>query len=71
MQSLSRRAFLDPEREVVFESVRALLRLGPISLARLRVHLNNRGFPDIDVEKYFLPTRADRIERRSSGEIES
>jgi hypothetical protein len=54
--SLAPQAFTDPERQVVLESIRALFPRGPISLTALRVHLNNRGFPDTDVEKYFQPT---------------
>ena len=53
VQSLTSRAFVEPENQVVFESIRALLARAPISVAQLRVHLNNRGFPDTDVEKYF------------------
>ncbi len=52
---LGSRTFTVPEHQIVFESLRALFPLGPISEERLRVHLNNRGFPDTDVEKYFQP----------------
>jgi hypothetical protein len=62
MQSLSHHAFIEPEHQVVFESICALFPRGPISAAQLRVHLNNRGFPDTDVEKYFQPARARNIE---------
>jgi hypothetical protein len=61
MQSLSRHAFIEPEHQVVFESIRALFSRGPISAPQLRVHLNNRGFPDTDVAKYFQPARAGNI----------
>lgn len=53
MKSLDGHVFLDPEYQVVFESIRALLHSGPISSARLALHLNNRGFPDIDTDRYF------------------
>lgn len=53
LQSLSERDFLEPEHQVVFESISILLQRGSISLPQLRVHLNNRGFPDIDAENYF------------------
>ena len=53
LQSLSERDFLKPEHQVVFESISILLQRGSISLPQLRVHLNNRGFPDIDAENYF------------------
>jgi hypothetical protein len=53
IQSLGPRSFLDPEHKVAFESICALFPRGPIRLEQLRVHLNNRGFPDMDVEKYF------------------
>jgi hypothetical protein len=53
LQSLTEHAFIEPEHQVVFESIRALLARGSVSLPRLRIHLNNRGFPDTDVEKYF------------------
>jgi hypothetical protein len=55
MQSFSRHVFVEPEHQVVYESIRALLLRGPFSVTQLRVHLNNRGFPDTDVEKYFQP----------------
>ena|SRR5579863_3816915 len=61
VQSLSRHAFIEPEHQVVYESIRALFARGPISVAQLRVHLNNRGFPDTDVEKYFQPATSGRI----------
>lgn len=53
LQSLSQNSFSFPEHQVVFESIRVLLTRGRISVPQLRVHLNNRGFPDIDVEIYF------------------
>jgi hypothetical protein len=40
---------------VVFESICALFPRGTITAEKLIVHLNNRGFPDTDVEKYFTP----------------
>ena len=45
-------AFLEPEHQIVFGSIRALLLHDRLSNARLAVHLNNRGFPDVDLEKY-------------------
>jgi hypothetical protein len=62
MQSLADHAFIETEHQVVFESIRFLFPRGPISEAQLRVHLNNRGFPDTDVEKYFLPAPTGNIE---------
>ncbi len=62
MQSLSPNTFVEPEHQVVFESIRALFPRGPISVGQLRVHLNNRGFPDTDVEKYFQSAPAGNIE---------
>lgn len=53
MHSLERHNFVEPEHEIVFQSLRALWPRGPVSAERLRVHLTNRGFPDTDVEKYF------------------
>ena len=53
VQSLQNHAFSDGEHQVVFESIRFLFSRGPVSPARLAVHLNNRGFPDVSVEKYF------------------
>ncbi len=55
LRSLEKYSFIEPEHQVVFESVRALLVRGPVRLEQLRVHLNNRGFPDTDAEKYFHP----------------
>jgi len=69
MQSLAHHPFIEPEHQVVFESIRALSSRGPISMGQLRVHLNNRGFPDTDVEKYFLPAPAGNIEHRPPGKI--
>jgi hypothetical protein len=53
MDSVCRDFFVAPEHAIIFESIRSLLPLGPLSEARLRVHLTRRGFPDTDVEKYF------------------
>ncbi|MGH9695889.1 MAG: hypothetical protein ACRD5Z_17180, partial [Bryobacteraceae bacterium] len=53
-QLLQQYVFTEPERRVVFESL-CLLR-GPLTPATLTVHLNNRGFPDLDVEQYFQST---------------
>ncbi len=50
------------EHQVVFESIRFLLSRGTLTAARLAVHLNNRGFPDVDMEKYF-PQPRPRIAR--------
>jgi hypothetical protein len=69
MQSLDQHAFIEPEHQVVFESIRALFSRGPISMEQLRVHLNNRGFPDTDVEKYVLAPQAGNIEFRPAGKI--
>lgn len=68
LNSLSLHSFLEPEHQVVFESIRALFSRGPISAERLRVHLNNRGFPDTDVDKYFHASQTDRSERRPAGD---
>jgi hypothetical protein len=69
LQSLIQHAFIEPEHQVVFESVRVLFPRGPISMAKLRVHLNNRGFPDTDVEKYFQPAPAGRIGQRPRDKV--
>jgi len=45
-------AFLEPEHQIFFGSIRALLLYDRISNSNLAVHLNNRGFPDVDLEKY-------------------
>ena len=44
---------------------------GPISEAQLRVHLNNRGFPDTDVEKYFQPAPAGNYRTTAVGQNNS
>jgi len=64
MHSLSGHVFIEPEHQVVFESIRALFPRGPIPVAQLRIHLNNRGFPDTDVEKYFQAAPAGNTEQR-------
>jgi hypothetical protein len=50
--TLDRYAFLEPEHQIVFGSIRALLLHDRLSNTHLAVHLNNRGFPDVDLEKY-------------------
>jgi hypothetical protein len=57
MQSLRGHVFLDPENQVVFESICFLFPRGGVSVDRLTVRLNNRGFPDVDLEKYFRGVR--------------
>jgi len=57
LEYLHNHVFSDAEHQVVFESLRFLFSRGPVSPARLAVHLNNRGFPDVSLEKYF-PTAA-------------
>jgi hypothetical protein len=59
LRTLSQHDFLKPEHQVVFESISVLLRRGRISVTQLRVFLNNRGFPDIDVEAYFPGARTE------------
>jgi len=44
--------FLEPEHQIVFGSIAALLSGGRLSTANLAVHLNNRGFPDVDLDRY-------------------
>jgi hypothetical protein len=51
-QTLDGYAFLEPEHQIVFGSIRALLLHDRLSNAHLAVHLNNRGFPDVDLEQY-------------------
>jgi len=60
LKSLGHRDFLEPEHQVVFESISILLQRGGFSLSQLRVHLNNRGFPDVDAENYFPQARTRR-----------
>jgi hypothetical protein len=67
LESLSKHAFIEPEHQVVFESIRALFPRGPVALPQLRIHLNNRGFPDTDVEKYFSPQEFAALERRPAA----
>jgi len=69
MKSLSEHDFIEPEHQVVFESLRALFPRGPISLGQLRIHMNNRGFPDTDVEKYFQPAPVESIEHRAVDKL--
>lgn len=69
MLSLDQHIFIEPEHRVVFESIRALFPRGPITEAHLRVHLNNRGFPDTDVEKYYQPATRGGIEQRPTDKV--
>lgn len=71
VESLSRHTFIEPEHQVVFQSMLAIFSRGPITVEQLRVHLNNRGFPDTDVEKYFQSeTAANSIEMPSNPILE-
>lgn len=65
LQSYNRHVFLEPEHQIVFESIRSLFPSGMISAARLTVHLNNRGFPDIDIDCYFPATPANCVPHES------
>jgi hypothetical protein len=56
---LDRYAFLEPEHQIVFGSIRSLLLHDRLSNAHLAVHLNNRGFPDVDLEQYCAAALAD------------
>jgi len=69
IQSLGPHAFKEPEHQVVFESICALFPRGPISQEQLRVHLNNRGFPDTDANKYFQAAADEQssVERTGNG----
>lgn len=69
IQSLGPRAFSEPEHQVVYESTCALLPRGPFSVAQLRVHLNNRGFPDTDVEKYFQPATSGNVSQARKAKV--
>ena len=69
IRSLGPRDFIDPEHQVVFESMRALFPRGPLSVAQLLVHLNNRGFPDTDVEKYFHPAKSEQVKQRPTDKV--
>ena len=51
-QALNRYSFLEPEHEIIFESIRALLLHHWFSYKSLAVNLNNRGFPDVDLDAY-------------------
>jgi hypothetical protein len=53
LQSLEGHVFVEPENQVVFESMCFLLPRGGVAAVRLAAHLNNRGFPDVDLRKYF------------------
>jgi hypothetical protein len=68
-QSLTEHVFIEPQHQVVFESIRALLSRGEITVARLNVHLINRGFPDTDVEKYFQPSESTSIQDGHSDKV--
>ena len=52
IEAYAHHAFVEPEHQVLFESISVLLSRGSISSARLQAHLTNRGFPDIDVGRY-------------------
>src|ERR1700690_3021924 len=52
VRTLENYAFVEPEHRIVFESIGFLLTRDRVSKENLAVHLNNRGFPDVDLEKY-------------------
>ena len=54
LQAVARCRLAEPEFQVVFESLCALSGRKELSAELLGVHLNNRGFPDVDMEKYFV-----------------
>ena len=53
LQSLHGHLFIEPEHQVVFESISFLWAHGGVSAARLAAHLIHRGFPDVDLREYF------------------
>jgi hypothetical protein len=67
LRTLDRGNFIEPEHQIVFDSIRALLARGPVSEVQLRVHLTNRGFPDTDVERFFSRTAPSSNEPKASG----
>ena len=69
MSSLQYHILIEPEHQVVFESIQALFSRGPISMAQLRVHVNNRGFPDTDVESYFQSESGKGTRREQPGKV--
>jgi hypothetical protein len=71
VQSLALRTFAEPEHQVVFESIRALISRGSISISQLRLHLNNRGFCDTNVETYFQPAIQGSIRKGRQDEGDS
>jgi hypothetical protein len=71
LQFLQNHVFLDLEHQVVFESIYFLFSSGPISAARLAVHLNNRGFPEVDMEKYFPAATANRARDENTNKNET
>jgi hypothetical protein len=69
IESLAGNTFVEPEHQVVFESIRALFERGYLSAERLRIHLNNRGFPDTDVETYFPPSHEGSVRDERTGKL--
>ena len=67
LQFLQNHVFLDPEHQVVFESICFLFPPGPVSAARLAIHLNNRGFPDVEMEKYFPAVTVNRVRKENTN----
>lgn len=49
-------AFVDKVHQLVFDTLREILSADPeVIRAQLPSRLNNRGFPDLDVETFFKP----------------
>jgi hypothetical protein len=59
VRTLENYAFVEPEHRIVFESIRFLVLRDTVSKEKLAVHLNNCGFPDVDLDKYIAAGNAD------------
>lgn len=56
LQSLQNYSFVEPEHQAVFQALCAFPPGASVSIEQLTVKLNNRGFPDIELERYFTPS---------------
>jgi hypothetical protein len=59
VRRLENYAFVEPEHRIVFESICFLLARNKVSKENLTIHLNNRGFPDVDLGRYIAAGCAD------------
>jgi hypothetical protein len=68
--AMAKYIFEEPEHQIVFESVQSLLGRDQLSADQLGVTLIKRGFPDMDMGRYFVDEHPGPEQAESSiGEL--